>query len=59
LNELRHYRENIIKAVIYPCSTVLDDSIGSALWFAARGNGILHPGDVQYESPAEVMRNVP
>jgi hypothetical protein len=40
--------------VIYPCSTVLDDSIGSALWFAARGNGVLHPNDVPYESPAEV-----
>ncbi|CAF4825888.1 unnamed protein product [Rotaria sp. Silwood1] len=55
LNELRHYRENIIKTVIYPCSTVLDDSIGSALWFAARGNGTLHHDNVPYESPAEVL----
>jgi hypothetical protein len=55
LNELRHYRENIIKTVIYPCSTVLDDSIGSALWFAARGNGLLHnDNDAPYASPAEV-----
>lgn len=40
--------------MIYPCSTVLDDSIGSALWFAARGNGVLHPTDQSYESQAEV-----
>ncbi|CAF1938203.1 unnamed protein product [Rotaria magnacalcarata] len=55
LNELQHYRESIIKNVIYPCSTVLDDSIGSALWFAARGNGILHQDNVPYESLAEVL----
>lgn len=51
MNELRYYRENIIKNVIYPCSTVLDDSIGSALWFAARGNGITNQ---PYQSLAEV-----
>lgn len=54
MNELRYYRENVIKNVIYPCATVLDDSIGSALWFAARGNGVLHPNNLSYESPAEV-----
>ncbi|CAF1364732.1 unnamed protein product [Adineta steineri] len=55
VKELQHYRENIIKNVIYPCSTVLDDSIGSALWFAARGNGVVHPDNISYESPAEVL----
>ncbi|CAF4327729.1 unnamed protein product, partial [Adineta steineri] len=55
VKELQHYRENIIKNVIYPCSTVLDDSIGSALWFAARGNGVLHSDNTSYESPAEVL----
>ncbi|CAF3466659.1 unnamed protein product [Rotaria socialis] len=55
LNELQHYRESIIKNVLYPCSTVLDDSIGSALWFAARGNGILHQDNIPYESLAEVL----
>ncbi|CAF4448686.1 unnamed protein product, partial [Adineta steineri] len=55
VKELQHYRENIIKNVIYPCSTVLDDSIGSALWFAARGNGVLHPDNTSYESSAEVI----
>ncbi|CAF0869194.1 unnamed protein product [Adineta ricciae] len=55
VNELRHYRENVIKTVIYPCSTVLDDSIGSALWFAARGSGKLHPVNTVYESTAEVL----
>lgn len=57
MNELRHYRENVIKTVIYPCSTVLDDSIGSALWFAARGNGTLHHNNLSYESSAEVRQN--
>ncbi len=44
--------------MIYPCSTVLDDSIGSALWFAARGNGILHHDNSSYESPAEVRKYI-
>ncbi|CAF0933394.1 unnamed protein product [Didymodactylos carnosus] len=53
LNELKCLRDEIIKDVIYPCSTVLDDSIGSALWFAARGIGWI---DKQlYESTAEVL----
>ena len=55
LDELKHYRETKIKSTIYPCSTVLDDSIGSALWFAARGQGILDPSNAPYDSPAEVL----
>lgn len=47
----------MIKMALYPCSTVLDDSIGSALWFAARGRGVLHPDNTAYNSPAEVRRN--
>ena len=27
---------------MYPLQTVLDDSIGCALWFAARGRGVLY-----------------
>lgn len=54
MEQLRHYRENVIKNVIYPCETVLDDSIGSALWFAARGQGVEHSNETSYDSPAEV-----
>ena len=32
---------NIITHLVSPQSTVLDDSIGCALWFAARGRGNL------------------
>jgi len=30
-----------IAQLILPLTTVLDDSIGCALWFAARGKGLL------------------
>ncbi len=40
LNELKTERENRIKHLLYPHQTVLDDSIGCALWFASRGIGI-------------------
>ncbi len=42
--------------LIYPLCTVLDDSIGCALWFGARGRGLLY-GDVHqacYVSQAKV-----
>ncbi len=40
LNELKTERENRIKHLLYPHQTVLDDSIGCALWFASRGKGV-------------------
>lgn len=40
LDELRTERERHIKHLIYPHQTVLDDSIGCALWFASRGQGV-------------------
>jgi len=36
IEELQEERINIIKHLIYPLDTVLDDSIGCAIWFAAR-----------------------
>ncbi|ESO11561.1 hypothetical protein HELRODRAFT_189999 [Helobdella robusta] len=39
-----HSKEKSIKHLIHPLDTVLDDSIGCALWFAARGQGRLKLG---------------
>ena len=33
------HREEHVKHLVYPLETVLDDSIGCAIWFAARGKG--------------------
>ncbi len=44
--------------LLYPHSTVLDDSIGCALWFASRGLGQLRNVDgiaKEYKSNAEVL----
>ena len=35
------FRSQVITHLVYPQSSVLDDSIGCALWFAARGAGTL------------------
>ena len=40
--------------MVYPHCTVLDDSIGCALWFAARGVGLLHSHHTLYRSQARV-----
>lgn len=39
--ELQKMREERICYLVYPLDTVLDDSIGCAVWFAARGTGII------------------
>ena len=36
-HELEVARKERISGVLYPCQSVLDDSIGCSLWFAARG----------------------
>jgi asparagine synthetase B (glutamine-hydrolysing) len=58
LEELRAERENLIKHLLYPHQTVLDDSIGCALWFASRGKGFLRDQQNQihsYQSNAEIL----
>jgi asparagine synthetase B (glutamine-hydrolysing) len=42
LAELQLARSEHISRLIYPLNTVLDDSIGCAVWFAARGQGFLN-----------------
>lgn len=50
------FREQHISELLYPCCSVLDDSIGCALWFASRGKGYVSVDDeiVSYQSPARV-----
>ncbi|KAL3869433.1 hypothetical protein ACJMK2_042114 [Sinanodonta woodiana] len=43
-DELREARTRHIRHLVYPLTTVLDDSIGCAVWFAAKGDGILGNG---------------
>lgn len=38
------FRQDHIQELVYPLQTVLDDSIGCAVWFAARGIGVLGNG---------------
>ncbi|XP_022105426.1 asparagine synthetase domain-containing protein 1-like isoform X2 [Acanthaster planci] len=57
--ELRKMRGERVSDLIYPLQSVMDDSIGCAIWFAARGQGLLttETGIAQqpYESPAKVV----
>ncbi|KAI1285527.1 Asparagine synthetase domain-containing protein 1 [Halotydeus destructor] len=53
LEEVVEAREKFIQKLIYPLETVLDDSIGCSLWFAARGIGKLDGQD--YESSARIL----
>ena len=38
-DELQQVRANHVRHLLHPLDTVLDDSIGCAIWFAARGSG--------------------
>lgn len=51
--ELSEMRKEKISHLIYPCHTVLDDSIGCSLWFASRGIGMVH--NQQYASAARAV----
>jgi len=55
--ELVQQRDRIISDLIYPLNTVLDESLGCALWFASRGKGYLvqqNGPETHYSSPARV-----
>lgn len=47
--ELDITRSEVISDLIYPLNTILDDSLGCALWFAARAKG------QDYRSPCRVL----
>ncbi|KAM9487070.1 asparagine synthetase domain-containing protein 1 [Clarias gariepinus] len=55
--ELREMREKNICHLVHPLDTVLDDSIGCAVWFAARGTGFVSEGMQQraHSSTAKVV----
>ncbi|KAK7483507.1 hypothetical protein BaRGS_00025306 [Batillaria attramentaria] len=55
---LQQNRCERVRHLLYPLTTVLDDSIGCAVWFAARGRGILGSGPRKgqsYVSKARVI----
>lgn len=54
--ELRKMRHDRICHLVHPQDTVLDDSIGCAVWFAARGTGFIREDDDQrpFTSSAKV-----
>lgn len=53
--ELTQLRSNEIKFLIYPLQTVLDDSVGCALWFASRASGKLYPCNSEVKSTAPIL----
>ena len=60
LEELMEAKRDRISKLIYPLRTILDDSIGCATWFAARGWGKLvgedvSSGETPFESTARVL----
>ncbi|GFR06362.1 asparagine synthetase domain-containing protein 1 [Trichonephila clavata] len=50
-------RKDVIRHLLTPSCTVLDDSIGCAIWFAARGKGLIMTDErcKGYISPARVL----
>ncbi|XP_058508441.1 asparagine synthetase domain-containing protein 1 isoform X1 [Solea solea] len=55
--ELQRMRQERITHLVYPLETVLDDSIGCAVWFAARGTGFIMEDNEQrpFSSSAKVI----
>lgn len=54
--ELQRFRHEHICHLVHPLDTVLDDSIGCAVWFASRGMGVIREGSGQkpFTSSAKV-----
>lgn len=59
-DELQRTRQERISHLVHPLDTVLDDSIGCAVWFAARGIGVALDGAEQkpHTSTAKVIPTV-
>ncbi|KAM6175143.1 asparagine synthetase domain-containing protein 1 [Erethizon dorsatum] len=57
MEELQKLRRTQIRHLVQPLDTVLDDSIGCAVWFASRGTGCLATPDgaKSYQSSAKVI----
>lgn len=57
-DELQRTRQERISHLVHPLDTVLDDSIGCAVWFAAKGIGMAMDGaeEKPHTSTAKVIR---
>jgi len=55
LPELKSFRSSHIQHLLHPLHTVLDDSIGCAIWFAARGKGVDMVTGEEVQTPARVL----
>ncbi|EZA50264.1 hypothetical protein DMN91_012536 [Ooceraea biroi] len=53
--ELQLYRTSRICDLLYPLCTILDESLGCAMWFASRAKGVLYPINETYESPCRIL----
>uniref|UniRef100_A0A671L4S9 Asparagine synthetase domain-containing protein 1 n=1 Tax=Sinocyclocheilus anshuiensis TaxID=1608454 RepID=A0A671L4S9_9TELE len=54
--ELKEMRQKRICHLVHPLDTVLDDSLGCAVWFAARGIGFINEGvEELFTSEAKVV----
>ncbi|CAJ1078694.1 asparagine synthetase domain-containing protein 1 [Xyrichtys novacula] len=55
--ELQEMRQERVCHLVHPLDTVLDDSIGCAVWFAARGKGVITEDHEQrsFSSSAKVI----
>ncbi|XP_034939920.1 asparagine synthetase domain-containing protein CG17486 [Chelonus insularis] len=53
--ELQEYCSKHICHLIYPLRTILDESLGCALWFASRGSGVSSSTNQLYQSPCRVL----
>lgn len=55
-DELNEALRSRITHLVYPLNTVLDESIGSVLWFGAQGRG--HVDGVEYSSNCRVSETL-
>ncbi|XP_011633493.1 asparagine synthetase domain-containing protein 1 [Pogonomyrmex barbatus] len=53
--ELQLYRASRICDLLHPLCTILDESLGCAMWFASRAKGVLYPVNESYESPCRIL----
>ncbi|CAD1479397.1 unnamed protein product, partial [Heterotrigona itama] len=53
--ELQEYRSSRICNLLHPLRTVLDESLGCAVWFASRAKGTIRSSANTYESPCRSL----
>ncbi|XP_046734995.1 asparagine synthetase domain-containing protein CG17486 [Diprion similis] len=53
--ELQSCRSTHICNLVYPLRTILDESLGCAVWFASKAKGVLMPTEIPYESSCRIL----